>query len=339
MNEMSVGQDTVVRDGHKNGVGRAHRVARSGCAHGTSGLRLLAISCALVIAGIVACQRDATYQGRSTREWIGILDNPARSERVAAVDALGQILRRRQGSPSTEAIDALLRALKDSSDDVRLAAAAALSTEGVPPEALVPGVHEALHDTAHADVREFAARVLGTFGAARGQPAVDALTEALTDPSPRVRAAAAEGLGRIGAGATSAVPALATLSRDTDVRSRVAALEALGRVTGSPDASVPALRQALADAEPAVRAAAASSLGGFRTQAASASAELVRLLKDPDAGVRRSAVYTLGELGVSAPDVLAALTAGLSDPDPSVRRAVESSLARLRGQPLSQRPH
>ena len=287
----------------------------------------------------MGCQRDASYRGRSTREWTRILDDPASADRVAAADALGQILRQRQGPPSTQAIDALLRALSDSSDDVRVAAAAALSTEGVPPEALVPGVHEALHDTAHADVREFAARVLGTFGAARGQSAVDALTEVLTDPSPGVRTAAAEGLGRIGAGATSAVPALVSLSRNPDVRSRTAAVNALGSVPGLPEASIPALQQALGDTEPTVRAAAASSLGRFRAQAAPAAGELVRLLKDADPDVRQSTAYAFGELGVSTPDVMAALTSGLSDPDLSVRRAVESSLARLRGQPLPRPPH
>ena len=328
-----------MRDRHHNGFAPANHASRCRRPRRIRGLRVVAIFCAIAIAGMVGCQRDATYRGRSTRDWMRILDDPASGDRVAAADALGQILRLRQGPPSTPAIDALLRALNDSSDDVRVAAAAALSTEGVPPEALVPGVHEALHDTAHADVREFAARILGTFGAARGKPAVDALAEALADPSPGVRVAAADALGRIGPGAASAVPALVSLSRNPDIRSRSAAVNALGSVLGLPEASIPALRQALGDTEPTVRAAAASSLGKFRAQAAPADGELVRHLKDAHPDVRQSTAYAFGELGVSTPDVMAALTSGLSDPDPSVRRAVESSLARLRGQPLTRSPH
>ena len=303
------------------------------------GRALALIAYALLISGLWACQRDLGYKGRSTREWSRILDDPASVDRVAAADALGQILRRRQGPPSTEAIDALLRALGDSSDDVRVAAMAALSTEGVPPEALVPGVHEALHDTAHADVREFAARVLGTFGASRGQSAVDALAEALTDPSSGVRATAAEGLGRVGPGAVSAVPALVTAASNADARTRLAAIEALGRVRGSPDISIPALQRALDDSVAAVRAAGVSSLGAFGARAAAHVGELVRLLNDSNNGVRQSTAYALGELRVPTPDVMTGLTATLSDPDPGVRRAVEASLRRLRGQPPVPVPH
>ena len=304
------------------------------------GTRTLAlVACAVWLGALSACQRDQTYKGRSTREWSRILDDPASVDRVTAADALGQILRRRQGPSSTEAIDALLRALRDSSDDVRVAAMAALSTEGVPPEALVPGVHEALHDTAHADVREFAARVLGTFGASRGQSAVDALAEALSDPSSGVRATAAEGLGRVGPAAVSAVPALMTAASNADTRTRLAAVEALGRVRSSPDVSIPALKRALSDTVAGIRAAAASSLGAFGARAASLAGELVRLLNDPSTGVRQSSAYALGELGVATPDVMGSLTATLSDSDPGVRRTVEASLGRLRGQPPARVPH
>jgi TonB family protein len=75
-------------------------------------------------------------------------------------------------------------------------------------------------------VREAACGLL----AAQGEMAVDPLTRALTDENPRVRAAAAAGLGGIGRAARKAIPALKQAARDEDAAVRAAVARTLEAV-------------------------------------------------------------------------------------------------------------
>lgn len=108
---------------------------------------------------------------------------------------------------------------------VRLAKVVVVSfflLEGVSREQLLAGT------LGHANplVREASARALGHSGKA----AVDPLTKALADESPRVRATAAIGLGQIGRAAKKAIPSLKRAALDVDVTVRDAAARALDAV-------------------------------------------------------------------------------------------------------------
>jgi hypothetical protein len=90
--------------------------------------------------------------------------------------------------------------------------------------------------------REWTMREISIDSLARiGAPAVPALVEVLTDPSPVLRQRAAQALARIGPDARDAVPDLivALQDRDEDVRKNVA--RALGQIGTEARAAVPAL--------------------------------------------------------------------------------------------------
>ncbi len=83
-------------------------------------------------------------------------------------------------------------------------------------------------------------------------------TQALRNPSPRLRALAARALGETRDAA--AVPALLEALRDPDDEVRLGAVQALGRIGRTAAPAVPVLREALRDPRPEIRAAAARSL-------------------------------------------------------------------------------
>ena len=91
-------------------------------------------------------------------------------------------------------------------------------------------VYEALEERENLENAHIATlQLLGRFGLA-ASAAVPVITEALTDPNPRVRKTAAIALGRIGAGARAAISALIKVLRDGNSCVRDAAAEALAKI-------------------------------------------------------------------------------------------------------------
>lgn len=275
----------------------------------------------------VACNSDPGHGGRSSQEWIRSLGDSSAAGRVAAADALGRILRIQPESPHV--VRALLRALGDKDDQVRMAAATALTADGVQVEGAITGLHEALHDSAHAEMRYYAALVLGRLGSAAGRGTVEALTESLEDPDPRVRSAAMEALGRVGLKSGSAVDAVRARARDVDPEVRLKAFETLLRIRDPDTAAVNLLRTGLRDPASSVRSGVAYLLSGLRTRAALATPELVVLLDDSEPGVRSAAALALGAMGPAACSALPALRAARSDSDREVREQVRMAIARI----------
>lgn len=274
-----------------------------------------------------ACASEPGYGGRSSEYWIEALADSSEKRRVDAAAALGEILDLAPKSPRV--VQALLTALRDESDDVRIIAADALSAEGVNAEGALDGIHEALHDSAHADVRRQAALILGRIGTQAGPDVAEVLTHTLEDSVARVRAGAAEGLGRMGRAAGLAIPKLAEATRDRDPEVRMSALSALPAVGAPAEVLVPLLRAALRDSVTSVRSAAAYLLHAHASIAAPAVPELASALSDADATVRLASAMALGQIGPGAATALPQLRTLATDADPRAQRAATEAIRRI----------
>lgn len=228
--------------------------------------------------------------------------------RLAAAEAIGAF-----NDPGT--IAALRRALDDSHDDVRLAAALSLAAGG---------------DT------HGAGEIARKLGLGSSEPsllmlslfariAVDRPTEIkglAADPAahPRVRVAAIEALAKTGD--YSLVPMIAALARDApdDSEELPRYLRALGDL-GHP-AARDAVTEALSRPSAAARAAAASAAG--KIGLAEVATKLATLLDDPEWWVRfraAEALIALGEVGRKL------LHEAARDDNPRIRDAAETMLA------------
>ena len=139
---------------------------------------------------------------------------------ISTIDVL-----KKCGSP---AVSALIAALKDKDEVVRINAATALGSMDAEAASAVPALTEALKDK-NERVRSSAAYALESIGA-EAVSVVPALTEALKDKDEVVRDSAASALGSMGAFATSAVPALTEALKDKDEGVRGSAARALSRI-------------------------------------------------------------------------------------------------------------
>lgn len=152
--------------------------------------------------------------------------------------------------------------------------------------------------------------------------AISEVASALGDRSPRVRAAAAAGLGQ--RGNESIVPLLAArLAADKDQFVRKTSAYALAKFHGSERTA--ALVTALRDKNPEVRGAAAVSLGDHAD--AGALGPLEAALSDKSAFVRAGAARGLGVNGTAASPFASNLIALLtSDEDNEVKRQAAAAL-------------
>lgn len=161
-------------------------------------------------------------------------------------------------------------------------------------------------------------------------PAVPALAQALADPNPFVRWAAARTLGKMGAIEPAlTVPPLARLLFDPDLNVRLASALALDRFGPAAEAAVPALIRATRASDAVEREAAIRTLAGIGTGAQSAVPALAAALSDQDHHVRQVAAEVLGRFGALATSAEPALRQALDDPDPDVRRAASDALLNM----------
>ena len=156
--------------------------------------------------------------------------------------------------------------------------------------------------------------------------AVTGLTDALRDPSPGVRDAAAMALREMGPDAKPAIPALAQMLRDPDGYLRITAAHTLDKLGADAAASVVPL---LRDCDPRVRALAAETLRAIGPDAKAAVPMLTESLRDPCPSVRDAAALALQEMGPEAKYAIPALAIMLADPDGYLRITAAHSLERL----------
>lgn len=158
-----------------------------------------------------------------------------------------------------------------------------------------------------------------------GSAATSALLSALSDSSPRVRAAAAAGIAE--RRESPAVPLLAAcLAKDKDAFVRKMAAYALGGFRGMDRTA--ALIAALRDGDAEVRGAVAVSLGDHPD--ADAVAPLAAALSDKNAFVRAHAARALGINGSTATQAVPRLSKLLtSDEDGEVKRQAATALGAI----------
>lgn len=235
--------------------------------------------------------------------------------RIDAIEKLTQI-----GRP---AVDSLIKALEDKSNDSRRFSAADALWKIKDPKALDTLI-TALHDPSHY-VRIEAAIALGNMKDPR---AVKPLVKALEDPDEVVIQYAADALGQIrDSGAVEGL--FKALSR----RPRLYNLyEALAKI-GAP--SIRPFAVKLRDSDEEVRMWAAYQLkniaGDFPgiIKDADVIHGLVEGLKDTSPHVRSEAVRTLGH--IRDPETVDAIRKLLNDPDEDVREGAKLALEEIRG--------
>ena len=306
--------------------------------------RVVALARSMVGAlTVVACAADPGYGGRSTKHWIAQLADSTTSARLEATAALGRVLA--VYPHSGPAVAALVGALADTSDDVRVSAARELATEGVRAPDAVPGLARAMADSEHAWVREQVAGVLGTVldqslppdaQATTGWPAradrprvdpsvlavgVDALIRGLRDSHGEVRTQAATALRRLGPRAARVAPPVIPAWRDLAGAAtpglRVLAFDGLTAGGAAPALVLPLADAAIRrDTAAVVRTAAIHAVAPLGASAA-AVPTLRIALRDPDAGVRLAAAIALGKVGPGS--AVSDLRAALTDVDARVR--------------------
>lgn len=298
----------------------------------------------LVLTVLQGCQADPGYGGRSSAEWASQLRDAPALEREQAARALGAALS--LNPRLAVATTALITALSDTVDAVRVAAAQALAQPGVRVKAATGAALGAmLADSAHAAVRIQAVRALGVLASnavdsVARRELVRAILPLHRDPDAGVRASVATTLTEAlietlaptqAPGARPEVDAvLEVLARDTMHAPRAAALAGLA-LAMTPRA-VPAVIRATRDSSPAVRSLAAGALGRVTNDAAvgdAAMTGLLALVTDRATAVRLAAVQALGTRTTRAPAVEAALRAASRDTNALVQREALHALNRF----------
>jgi HEAT repeat protein len=270
---------------------------------------------------VCACEgAERSYNGRSAASWATQLSAPTSGDRVAAADALYHI-----APQSKEVVDALLRAMRDTSAEVQSAVAVTLAIVG--PRTL-SGLAEAISDD-HASVRALALNLLSGQGAA-ADFALPRITLALHDPDEAVRREAAATLERLGPLARSAAPALAAGARSGTPEFRAACLLALAAIPADSGVVLPVAIASLHDAAAVMRRAAIRAIAGLATDAKRQFTLILPLMRDQDTSVRLEAYRAMGGLTRDrevGPTAHAALGLARSDPDASARALVQRLLS------------
>lgn len=163
----------------------------------------------------------------------------------------------------------------------------------------------------------------------RTEDAAPRSVQALDDPDPYVRSAAARSIGELRA--TAAITQLvAHLAADPDPQVRRRAAESAARIGGAE--AEEGLLRALEDPVREVRLAAVLGSGELDPEASYDSLARI-VLEDPDWRTRVASARALGR--VSRPEAAATLEAALKDPNEFVRAAAAAALHAPRAHPVA----
>jgi HEAT repeat protein len=283
---------------------------------------LFAILFLIIRSSVLRAADDPEVEGKPLSQWLEILqgDKDPRNRRIALL-MLDEV-----GLKSRKVVPAAVRSLRDDeSPMIKEVAAQLLGKLALEAADLSKRSNNADKDAVDDFKRAF-----------------DALHEAAHyDRVPKVRAAAATALGRLGSDAKSAVPALIALLKDKDDTPRAAAAEALGRIGVEAQDAVPALLEVLKDrqADPQPRIRAAFALGrlgvGDAGQVVTALAETLAEPQAP-ADLRKTTADSLsllckgGRLGKEAAPAVSPLVQALRDKENvELRRSAAAALDQI----------
>lgn len=191
-------------------------------------------------------------------------------------------------------LPALIAALGDKDEVVRLKAAYGLGVVGAP---AVPALIEIWRETARSGVETESFQHATYALSAIGAPAVPALIDTLQDENESIRASAAYALGDIGNAAQEAVPSLTQALRDESALVRRHATEALGLIGQPAPDTVSALSGMLRDEHYWIRDNAARALARLGPAADAAIPALMDTLNDENRYVRFHATFALKQIG------------------------------------------
>lgn len=295
----------------------------------------LTMHAGVLITLLCACSADPGYEGRSSRTWIAQLRDTSVVARTEAAQALDRILA--LNPKDQAATDALIRALGDTADRVRLAAGIALTNQGVLAAGAIPQLSRIAGDSAHPLVRALAVQLLGAVVSAMPSREVEpiavdltaTLARALRDPVADVRQRAVVALAQVGppaARSEEAMRELARLARDRNPRLRAEVLRAVDAVDASPSVAIAVAGHLLGDSVISVRQLAAHTLGASRPFTEGASALLIAALEDDASSVRVAATVALGAATPLSARAESALRSLGDDEDSLVRREAQHAL-------------
>jgi len=249
------------------------------------------------------------------------LDDKNPHNRADAADELGLI-----GRAARDAVPALaLRVAQDADPLVAVRAAEALLRID-PHEKFVAFLSSALEHE-QAKVRRAAAQSLGNVGAL-AVTALPKLIDCLKDSDGDVRWAAVATLGRIGPEARAAVPVLTEALKDSILRGMAA--DSLGAIGPDARAAVPGLKRLIESGDKDGRWPAAIALvriGGPGAEAA--TPVFIDALKASDAGQRWDALCYLQRLGPRASAAVPAIKALLKSPDAFLRELAVVTVGKI----------
>jgi HEAT repeat protein len=257
-------------------------------------------------------------RGLSAVNWF--LDDSNPHVRLAALEVLTDA--------GPDAVPILVEALSSDQPDYCIPRIQLLHRIGRSAKDAVPKLVEIVEHSRDELVRERAVEALAVVG--NDSPlSLQAIMRSLDDSSAAVRGAAAESLGRIGAGAHGSIQELATtLSKEKDAEVRTKIVVALGSI-GHSAGSMKALMAALQDPAVDVRAEAAESIGSFGMKAKDAVLPLANGLKDPHPRVRHESAEALGKIGPDARAAIPFLRKALLDADERVAGEARAALDRI----------
>lgn len=163
------------------------------------------------------------------------------------------------------------------------------------------------------EVRVVAVEALGLAGS-QAKEAMPSLIQSLQGTDRRLAIAAAEALFKIDPSHKEGIPVLSQILTGEDRTVRTSAARALGRIGPTAKESVPILMRSLSDADKELRSWAAWALGEVGPEAEEAGAALIDALKDEDKEVRIHAAVSLVEInGQAAREVLPTLMEALEE--------------------------
>jgi HEAT repeat protein len=306
-----------------------------------------------IVTAVGACAQDPKpdYTNKSLEQWIEALksrDNSALRlqarkalgpdgayAKVAVVSLIDSFARDRLVDADIAAtladyglsvVPSLLKALKRDEAVVRAGAAVALGRVRPKPVDAIDALSPAMKD-ADPNVRAAAIKCLGIVGR---EKAIPSLIMGLQDRDVQVRRNAADALSKLGRNSKPALQHLILALKDKDGQVLELAAEAIYWIGPDAKAAVPELIERFQKKnDPAARSAAAGALGGIGPDAKAAVPLLVHALGDKNECVRDAAVTALGEIGPNAKEAVSALMAVVKDQNSSERKHAVTALGRI----------